>query len=56
MRFNYFVEALIESGWRPTLDAQHTEIKTLWKKMFPVLAQVEEELFEAECKLDDLGA
>ena len=56
MRFDDFVKALQEAGWRPTLDAQHTEIKRLWEKMFPVLAQVEAELFEAECRLEDCGA
>jgi hypothetical protein len=53
MRFNDFVKALIECGWRPALDAQHTEVRALWERMFPVLAAVEKELFDAECKLDD---
>ena len=53
MRFDDFVRALVESGWRDTNDAQHTNIKKLWEKMYPVLAQVEQELFEAECRLED---
>lgn len=53
MRFDDFVNALIDAGWRPLHDAQYTEIKKLWEKMFPALAQVEKELFEAECKLED---
>ena len=34
--------------------AQHTKIKALWGKMYTVLALVERELFEAECRLEDL--
>lgn len=48
MRFDDFVTALYAAGWRPVLDAQHTEIKTLWTKMFPVIAQLEDELNEKE--------
>ena len=53
MRFDDFVRALVESGWRDTNDAQHTNIKKLWEQMYPVLALVEQELFEAECRLED---
>ena len=56
MRFDDFVKALQEAGWRDTADAQHTEIKKLWERMFPVLALVEEELFSAECRLEDCGS
>ena len=55
MRFDDFVEALLAAGWRPTLDAQHTQIKALWERMFPVLAAVESELFDAKCTLGDNG-
>lgn len=48
MRFDDFVTALYAAGWRPVLDAQHTEIKTLWTKMFPVIAQLEDEINEKE--------
>lgn len=56
MRFDDFVKALRDAGWDATGDAQHTQIKHLWETMFPVLAQVEEELFAAECRLEDCGA
>jgi hypothetical protein len=44
MRFYDFVEALLKAGWRPMLDAQHTEVRKLWKDLFPVIAALEDEL------------
>jgi hypothetical protein len=54
MRFDDFVKALMAAGWRPSLDAQHSEIRRMWETLWPVLAQVEKELFNAECRIDDL--
>ena len=48
MRFNDFVDALLAAGWKSPNDAQHTKIKELWRKMFPVVAKLEDEL--AECR------
>jgi hypothetical protein len=44
MRFADFIDALIKSGWRAELDAQHTGVYKLWKKMFPVIAELEDEI------------
>jgi hypothetical protein len=43
MRFKDFVAALQEAGWKPTNDAQHTEIEKLWRKLWPVIAELEDE-------------
>lgn len=47
MRFQKFVDALYEAGWRAPLDAQHSEIKKLWARMFPTVAELEAELDDA---------
>ena len=44
MRKDDFIEALEAAGWRPVLDAQHTEIEKLWRQLFPVVAGLEDEL------------
>ena len=48
MRFDDFVMALKEAGWRPVDDAQYNHLRLLWTKLWPVLAQVEYELSGAE--------
>ena len=53
MRFNDFVDALHQCGWRAPGDAQHSNIKKLWEDLWPVLAEVELELFECERRLED---
>ena len=44
MRFEDFVDALWQAGWRPMADAQHTEVRKLWEELFPVIAELENEL------------
>ena len=48
MRYDLFVEALIKAGWRPVLDAQHTEIRKLWEELFPVIAELEDYIADLE--------
>jgi hypothetical protein len=44
MRFTDFVDAVYASGWRDTCDAQHSGLRELWVKLFPVVAELEQEL------------
>jgi cell shape-determining protein MreC len=48
MRFDKFVDSLLEAGWLSSNDAQHTQIRKLWKKMYPTVAELEDELEESE--------
>lgn len=54
MEFEEFVKALHQHGWGQVSDAQHTEIRKLWEKMFPVIAKLSDEVFALECELEDL--
>ena len=47
MRLQDFIDHLIEAGWVARGDAQHTRIAALHKKLFPVIAQLEVELEDA---------
>lgn len=44
MRFQAFVDALHEAGWRAPCDAQHTGARKLWARLFPTVAELEAEL------------
>jgi hypothetical protein len=46
MRFDDFLKALESAGWSATRDAQHEKIKELWRNLWPVLAELEQELYE----------
>lgn len=46
MKFDDFVKALNDAGWRNASDAQHDEIKALHRKLWPVIAELELELYE----------
>lgn len=48
MRLTDFIDALHAAGWRSPLDAQHTEIEKLWRKLFPVIAELEDQIHEYE--------
>lgn len=48
MRFNEFVKRLEQAGWRGSCDAQHSGIKKMWEELFPVVAELEKELQDAE--------
>ncbi len=49
MKFDDFLEALDRAGWEGIHDAQHRHIKLLWAKMYPVIAELEQEVFELDC-------
>lgn len=46
MKFEDFVNALMKHGWNSSNDAQHTEIYKFWKTLYPVVAELEDELEE----------
>ena len=60
MRKEEFIKELYAAGWVANCDAQHSEIEKLWRKLFPVVADLEDELtgvikiLEAERKQHDL--
>ena len=43
MKFDDFVNALYDAGWKSPCDAQHLRIKELWRKLWPVIADLEAE-------------
>ncbi len=43
MRRQQFIDAVYDAGWRPSLDAQHSEITKVWAKCFPTAASLEDE-------------
>mgnify|MGYP003402592278 CR=1 FL=1 len=54
MKYSEFKDALQKAGWKAVLDAQHTGIREVWEKAFPLHAEIEEletALYkvEAEC-------
>ena len=44
MRKQEFIDAVYAAGWRPSLDAQHSEIAKVWAQCFPTAAALEEEI------------
>jgi hypothetical protein len=48
MRLTDFVNELQNHGWEPVHDAQHREIEKLWRKMFPVVALLHDEINQLE--------
>lgn len=48
MEYEAFIDALLWAGWHGVNDAQHTKIKELWAKMFPVIAKLTEEYEDLE--------
>ena len=53
MKFNDFVTSLYDAGWLGTGDAQHTEIKKLWRAIFPVVADLEDEVQELKEEIEE---
>ena len=47
MKFEDFINALQTAGWEAVHDAQHNEIKALWSKMYPVIAELQNEMVES---------
>ena len=46
MRFDDFVDEIRAAGWKNLNDAQHTGIRKVWEKLFPVIAEMENEIEE----------
>ena len=46
MRFTNFIIELEKAGWQGTSDAQHKNIEYLHRKLFPVVAELENENVE----------
>ena len=44
MKLTDFIQELDEAGWQGTADAQHTKIIDLHRKLFPVIAELEDEV------------
>ena len=44
MRKQQFIDAIYAAGWRPSLDAHHSEIAKVWATCFPTVAELEEEI------------
>lgn len=47
MRLKDFISAMYDAGWRDSCDAHHSGIKALHKQLFPVIAEMEEEMEDA---------
>lgn len=43
MRFTDFIKELDDAGWHGVGDAQHKNIEYLHRKLFPVIAELEDE-------------
>ena len=54
MRFDDFIDALHDHGWRQNSDAQHTNIRKLWSKMFPLVSDLEGNISELKKDIEDL--
>lgn len=54
MRLQDFIDHLIDAGWSATSDAQWKGIAALHKKLFPVIAQLEDELNDANGDIANL--
>lgn len=56
MKKDELIKRLYDAGWDSPSDAQHTGIDKLWRELFPVVAELEDELegayMEIECMQD----
>lgn len=48
MKFCDFIIALEKAGWRAMHDSQHTGIDALHRKLFPVVAELEDDVLSLE--------
>jgi len=48
MRKQDFIDALYKAGWKSDGDAQWTNIEKLWRELFPVIAELEDELADKQ--------
>lgn len=53
MKFTDFIVALDNAGWRGVSDAQHENIQDLHRKMFPVIAGLENEIVDLSEELTE---
>ena len=56
MRYNKFIDSLYSAGWSAPCDAQHAGAKALWERLFPALAECEEDLEQATVQVSRLHA
>jgi len=49
MKFDDFIKELQDAGWKNTGDAQYDQINKMWRKLFPVIAELEDKVFELDC-------
>lgn len=54
MQLDKFIEALYDAGWDSPHDAQHSHIEKLWRDMFPAVAEIHDELSEAQAEIEGL--
>jgi hypothetical protein len=54
MELDEFIQSLNNCGWRSTHDAQHTEIEVLWRKLWPCVAMLSDELEEIRQDMKNL--
>jgi len=55
MKKQDFIDRLYKSGWDSLADGQHTRIEAFWKELFPVVAELEGELEDAEMEIRCMG-
>lgn len=46
MKLEDFIDALYKAGWQATTDAQHEKIEKMWRNLFPVVAELEDDLHD----------
>jgi predicted transcriptional regulator YdeE len=51
MRLDNFVDSVRDAGWKNLGDAQHSEIEKLWRKMFPTVAELSDEITDLQAEL-----
>ena len=54
MKLEDFIDDLYKAGWQAVGDAQHANIEKLWRELFPCVAQLSDELQEAEGELEQI--
>jgi len=53
MKKQDFIAELEKVGWIGRHDAQHTGIEKLWRKMFPVVAGLQDEVKDLEADISE---
>ncbi len=55
MKLDDFIKALYDAGWRNCADAQHDGVKKLHRRLWPVIAELEQEVFELDFVVSQQG-